>query len=292
MLASLLLLCRPKQWAKNLLVFAAILFTGRWSEPRTLGAAVLAFVAMCLVSSAIYAVNDVRDAEADRTHPRKRLRPVASGLVAPGVALGWAILLLLAGFAISYGFGPPAWFVLGAYLGVQALYQVWLKAVVLADVFAVAAGFVMRAAFGAAAISATISPWLLFCTGALALMLGFGKRRADLSFATGPSSRGTAKYPKAGLDALVVLSACTAAIAYGIYSIDSSTAARYPALLLTTPWVVYGIARYVLRVFSDDDVGEPADLLYGDPHIVVSVLLFLASAVIALTWTSTPLVRP
>lgn len=291
MLASLFVLCRPKQWAKNLLVFAALLFTGRWADAQSLGPAVLAFVAMCLVSSAIYAVNDVRDAETDRTHPRKRLRPVASGRVAPGVALGFALILLLAGVAIAATLGPPAWLVLGAYLGVQALYQSGLKAVVLADVFAVAAGFVLRAVFGAASISASISPWLLFCTGALALMLGFGKRRSDAAHASGASAGG-ARYPKAGLDALVVMSACTAAIAYGIYSIDSTTAARYPALLLTTPCVVYGIARYVLRVFSDDDVGEPADLLYGDPHIVFSIVAFLIAAVVALTWAPSTILRP
>jgi 4-hydroxybenzoate polyprenyltransferase len=284
-------LCRPRQWTKNLLVFAALLFTGRWDEPAAAGASLLAFAAMCLVSAGIYAINDARDAAADRLHPRKRLRPVAAGKVSPAAAVAFGLGLIAAGGALTTLLGPEGLLVMGAYLAVQALYQVSLKAVVLADVFAVAAGFVLRAALGAAAIQALISPWLLFCAGALALMLGFGKRRADAALLGDARPAGTAHYPLPALDALVVLSACTAAIAYGIYSIDSPAAARNPGILLTTPFVLYGIARYVMRVAGNDDVGEPADLLLTDRHIMVSLVLFVAAAVAAVRGLQVPLME-
>ncbi|MBN9503861.1 MAG: hypothetical protein BGO01_07125 [Armatimonadetes bacterium 55-13] len=291
MIAHILLL-RPKQWTKNLLVFAALLFVGAFRDVAMVQLSVLAFIAMCLASSTVYVFNDLRDIERDRKHPRKCKRPLAAGLVKPSVAVVIGIVCLVSSLLLAWYVGRAALGIIAIYLVIQGLYNNWLKNVAVADVFCIGLGFVLRAVLGAAALRVEISGWLLFCTGALALMLGFSKRRNEfITMGDGGETRESlSDYTRPALDALVSIFACGAAICYGIYSLESPTARKYPGLILTSLFVFYGIARYVLIVFSKNEGGEPETLLYKDPHILMSVILFILTSILALSGFRIPLV--
>lgn len=289
-----LLLLRPHQWTKNLLVFAALIFTARFRETDAVVRTLMAFMGMSFLSSSVYVFNDLRDAAEDRLHPKKRKRPIASGAVAPSTAMVAAALCLVVAGAFMYALGKPAMAIGLAYLVLQVLYVYKLRQVAVADVFLIATGFVLRAGLGAAAIDAKVSGWLLLCTGALALMLGFSKRRSEFirSGESRTQSRASlAQYSKASLDSFVTLCACGSTLCYGLYALESPTAHRFPGIVLTVPFVVYGVFRYLLLVFSNDDGAEPEVLLFRDPHLLMSLLLFLASAGLAVSGMSLPLLE-
>ncbi len=291
---AILALLRPKQWSKNLLVFAAFIFAGKFSDPDSTRLVLMAFAAMCLASSSIYVFNDLIDVKRDREHPTKKNRPIASGKVSVPVAVGIGVLTLGGSLAIANLINTSSTVIILVYLALQVAYNAFLKRTPIADVFCIATGFILRAVVGAAAIWVPISGWLLFCTGALALMLGFAKRRNEFLIQgenRTASRESLAGYSKPVLDALVVMTATGAAMCYGIYSIDSATAAKYPGLVLSSFFVFYGIARYVLLIFSKDEGGEPADILFKDPHVLGSVVLFLASAVFAVSGGKIPLIE-
>lgn len=287
-----LLLLRPKQWSKNLLVFAAILFTGGFASGEKTTDALLAFVALCFASSAIYVLNDLLDIEKDRLHPKKRNRPLASGAVPPPIA--WifvpTLVLLALGLALLWVNLATAVLV-AAYLVLHAVYNLGMKHTAVADVFAISLGFVLRAVVGAAAIDVRISGWLLFCTGSLALMLGYGKRRQEY-LANGEDPGLTRKslndYSVSALDALLVMSAATAAMSYGIYAINSHTAQQFPALVFTSVPVIYGISRYILVAFTGEESAEPESLLFSDRHILLSVIVFVGLAAFAMSGFQVP----
>ena len=287
-----LMLLRPKQWTKNLLVFAALLFVGGFHDSGQTLLALAAFAAMCLVSSATYIANDIRDVDRDRRHPRKRMRPIASGNVRVPAAAGVAIFCLVAGLVLGFWIGPAAIVMIVAYLVLQIAYNAFLKQIPVADVFTIAVGFVLRAVLGAVAIDVRISGWLLFCTGALALLLGFSKRRNE--FLTIPEANSTreslAHYTRSSLDILVAIFAGASAMCYGVYCLESETAKKFPGLIITSIFVFYGIARYVLIVFSKDEGAEPETLLYRDRHLLLSVVLFVVSAVLAINGLEVPFI--
>jgi 4-hydroxybenzoate polyprenyltransferase len=285
-------LLRVKQWSKNLLIFAAYIFSFTKDHAQTIVFALAAFFAMSLVSSSTYIVNDWRDVEKDRAHPKKRFRPIAAGLVSVPTALTVAVCCLLGGLGIAGWLGKDSLIIVLVYLILQVFYNLKLKKVPVADVYIIATGFVLRAALGAAAIHVTISGWLLFCTGALALMLGFGKRRSEFvsqGEAAGASRDSLVYYNLAALDALVVMFACAAAMCYGIYSLQSATQIKFPALPITSPFVFYGITRYVLLVFIGNQGGEPEDMLFRDRHILTTIVLFLAAAAICVSGMRLPI---
>lgn len=293
---ALVRLLRVKQWTKNLLVFAAWIFTGSaLHDSSTAPRVLVAFFAMCFVSSATYVFNDVADVERDRAHPKKRLRPIASGAVSIPLAVILAVVLMGLGLAGGFGLTHTTGFVLVAYLALQVLYNAGLKRAPVADVFTISLGFILRAALGAAAISVTISSWLLFCTAALALMLGFAKRRSEFiqqGEARAMSRESLAGYTRSALDALVIMFACGAALCYGVYAVESTTAQKYPGLILTSLFVFYGISRYVLVVFSQDEGGEPETLLFKDRHILFSIAMFVLTALLAMSGLHLPLLEP
>jgi 4-hydroxybenzoate polyprenyltransferase len=275
-LPAILRLLRPKQWAKNLLVFAAALFTADLSRP-SFQQALIAFAAMCLVSSATYVLNDALDAPRDRLHDRKKHRPIASGQVPVGLAAILGILLAAGAATLGWMLGPPSLAVLGTYAGLQVLYNVYVKQVPIADVFLIAIGFMLRAVLGATAIRVPMSGWFLFCTCALALMLGFSKRRDEL-MRYGPDSQARASlsgYSQQVLDILVTVFAVASMLSYGIYSIESRTAMAHPALAITTLFVWYGVCRYLYLVFHRKAGEEPEAILFSDGHIFISVALFV-----------------
>ena len=284
---ALLASMRPRQWIKNGFVFAALIFAGKLSSPMSVWRSVAAFVLFCLLSSAIYLTNDVADREADRQHPLKATRPIASGrLTVPAALTAAAVLLacsLAASLALNLSFGLIA---LG-YVVLQAAYTWYLKHLVLIDVFAIAGGFVLRAAGGAAAISVSISPWLYLCTILLSLFLGFGKRRSELllldSAAVG-HRRNLDEYTAPLLDDLINIVAGATIMAYSLYTFFAAAVPANHAMMITIPFVLYGVFRYLLLVHRSDVAGSPEEAVYRDPMLLGDLVLWAvtAAAILAL----------
>ena len=284
-LAKLLHLIRIRQWTKNIFVLAAFVFTRGWEDLTHVGGIVLAVVAMCFVSSATYVFNDIADVEKDRLHPRKKQRPIAAGTVTVANAKLIAVALLALGLVLGYLASPATVLVLGIYMAIQIAYNLGLRNRAVIDVGCIAAGFVIRVILGAVAISAQVSGWILLCTATVALMIGFGKRRHEFmpkSELGGETRKSLADYTQQSLDVLVAMSATCAAMSYSVYSIESPTAHAYPELILTTPWVLYGICRYLIIVFGTGETGEPESLVLGDKQLLVVFGGYAISAVLAL----------
>ncbi len=291
---SIFRLLRVKQWAKNLLVFAAPLFSGIAGHSQYLLPAFGAFMAMSLACSSTYICNDLIDIDRDRQHPTKQFRPLASGAISRPLGIGFGVVCLVGGLIVAALLGKACLAIVLVYLVLQVLYNWRLKRMPIADVYTIAIGFVLRATLGAAAIKVSMSGWLLFCTGGLALMLGFAKRRHEF-ISQGEdrvvSRESLAHYSKSALDALVCICAAGAAMCYAIYTIESKTAHKYPAIILTSAFVFYGITRYVLLVFMLDEGGEPTDVLFRDKHIIFSVVGFVVVAIVALSGVNIPLLE-
>lgn len=276
---------RPKQWSKNLLVFAGILFAAKLGDAHRWLEAVTAFVAFCAASSAAYLVNDVLDANADRLHPVKRNRPIARGEFSPGGALAIAAVLSVGALVIVGAFDWLSVAYLGAFLVLQGAYSVRLKHVVLIDVMAIGGLFVIRAAAGAEVVDVPISPWLLVCTALLALFLAFAKRRAELVLVGAEETPGRPVlegYSLALVDQLVSIVAASAVIAYSLYTF---TARDSHAMMATIPFVLFGIFRYLLLIHRHDLGEEPENVLLTDVPIILTVAGWAATAAIILLVT-------
>src|SRR5215211_564447 len=232
---------RPAQWLKNGVVFAGLVFGGKLLEPAAVASATLAALAFCLLSSGFYLVNDVRDRDADRLHPVKRLRPVPAGDLAPGTAVFAGVVLVVLAIAGSALLSRDLSLVFLAYASLMAAYNLGLKEVVIVDVFAIAAGFVLRAVGGAIAVDVSISPWLLMCTMLLALLIAFGKRRHE--FLSLPEARNHRQnlehYTLPLLDQCVAITAMGSLLVYGLYTFDAESVPRDHRLMLTIPLVAY-----------------------------------------------------
>jgi len=278
-------LLRPKQWTKGAVVLAAPIFSNRFLEGSDLLKIFLALVSISAMSSCAYVFNDFIDQDRDRAHPVKKFRPIASGEISKNQAIVTGILLAIIAFSAISSVGRSATLLIILYAVLQILYNLWLKDIPVTDVFIVSIGYVIRAMLGAAAVVVPISGWLLFCTGALALLVGFGKRRAE--FVLNQGSHAITRevltgYTREVLDIFLVLSAAGAAMSYGIYSLISDTAHKHPALILTSIWVLYAIYRYVYLVVAKNEGGEPESLFLKDPHLIASIILFLIFAIAAL----------
>ena len=279
---------RPKQWIKNGLVFAGVIFAGTLSDPRALGRAGLGFLAFSLLSGAVYLFNDLRDVEADRQHPKKRLRPIAAGRMSTGAAwTGLGVVLALA-VALSWLLGP--WFAAtaAAYLGLNLAYSLGLKHVVLVDVMAIATGFVLRAIAGVELLrplrpDVELSPWLLVCTFFLALFMACGKRRQELLHQEESGAEARRRvllaYNAPFLDTLVTVCAATTLVSYAIYTIWPGTVEKFhtTGLLWTVPFVTYGVFRYLWLTRVTDEGEDPSTTLMTDRPLLIDVLLWLAT---------------
>jgi 4-hydroxybenzoate polyprenyltransferase len=262
---------RPRQWLKNLLLFAGIVFAAELRDPTRWLEAVAAFGAYCAASSAAYLVNDLRDAEADRQHPVKRRRPIARGELGPRAAVALSGVLAVAALALGAALGPASVGCLLGFAGLQAAYTLCLKHVVLVDVLVIAALFVIRAAAGAIAVDVRISPWLLVCTALLALFLALGKRRAELVLVGADRTPGRVVlqgYSLALVDQLLAAVAGATIVAYAVYTV---TARDSYALVATVPFVVFGLFRYLQLLHRHDAGEEPENVLLGDLPILVTV---------------------
>ena len=275
---------RPRQWTKNLAVFAAIVFSGNLFDPRLLSITALAFVSFCLVSSSLYALNDVLDAEKDREHPVKRDRPVASGRMSKSIALMISAVLLVFGVALGFVVGLPFLAVLAGYLVLQLLYVFALKNIAIVDMLAIAAGFVLRAVAGAFAIAVPVSPWLILCTGLLALFLAAAKRRHELVLLRELSVGHRpvlAEYSAELLDSFMVTLSAATVTSYALYTFFETRAPNH-LMMLTIPFVIYGVLRYQMLVLSKGSGGRPEDVLLGDGPILTDIVLWMLSAVAVL----------
>jgi 4-hydroxybenzoate polyprenyltransferase len=274
---------RPRHWVKNLFLFAPALFSGRIADAAVMLTVSGGFVAFCLAASAIYLFNDVVDRERDRHDPAKRLRPLAAGLLSVRAALAVATVLL--GAAAVLAAAAPAAFalLLGAYVANNLLYSLWIKNKVIADVISIAAGFVIRILAGAVLVDVQASHWLIVCTFTLALLLGFGKRRAELRFAE-TARPVNVSYSDEKLDHMISVSAAMAMVTYCLYALSPENIARYGGdyFVYTVPFVVYGVFRYVNKI-QEGRAKDPVHLLYSDPVSMVNVMIWLGvSAAIVL----------
>lgn len=287
MIAGLIQSMRPKQWVKNLLVFAALIFSENLFDLIRLLQTLSAFVAFCLASGAVYIVNDLVDCENDRSHPQKSKRPIASGRVGIGPAIATAVvsvlLALTGGFWLDWRFGA----LLAGYLAMQLAYSLWLKKVVVLDVMIVAAGFAIRAVSGTFVVHVRLSPWLFVCTILLALFLAIAKRRHELVNLEGGgvSHRSVlGQYSQTLLDQMIAVATSATVIGYCLYTIAPETVAKFGTsnLILTVPFVLYGIYRYLYLVYRQEQGGAPEKVLFTDPPLFISVLLWLASTIAVL----------
>jgi 4-hydroxybenzoate polyprenyltransferase len=276
---------RPRQWTKNLLLFAGIIFAAKIGDGARWLEALAAFAAYCAASSAAYLANDVRDAEHDRAHPVKRSRPIARGELSPRTALAFAALLLALAFVLVVPLGGPSFAFLAGFLVLQVAYTLRLKHVVLIDVMTIAGLFVVRAAAGAAGVHVRISPWLLLCTALLALFLALAKRRGELVLVGAEATPGRPVlqgYSLALVDQLVAVVAACTVIAYSLYTF---TARDSKALMVTIPFVVFGVFRYLLLIHKQDLGEEPEEVLLRDVPILVCIAAWAMCAAIILLVT-------
>ncbi len=276
---------RPRQWTKNLLLFAGLLFAEKLGDLPRVWLNLLAFLSFCLISGAVYIYNDLRDVEEDRLHPRKRHRPIASGKLPVAVATWWMLSAALLGLVLAFWIRPAFGGLAIAYLALSLVYSLGAKYIVILDVFLIAAGFVLRALAGAVAIDVHISGWLLACTTMLSLLLGFCKRRHELVLLgeEAVNHRATlGEYSVVLLDQFIAIASSATIITYALYTIQSATAAQHENLKYTIPLVMYGVFRYLYLVYRKDLGGAPEQVLLEDRGIQATILLWIAVAVWAI----------
>lgn len=278
-LPPLLALLRPRQWYKNAVLFIALVFSGNLGTLALWRPASVAFAAFCLLSSAVYAVNDVLDAPRDRMHPRKKNRPVASGQVSPTFALGVALVLAGGGLAILWLVAPLAFLLGTAYLVLQAFYNGLLKHLVLWDAIAVAIGFVIRALAGAAAIGVRATEWLVACTFLFALYLALAKRRHELMLAQDDPKALESRpilgnYTVPFVEQSMNMSATLLLAAYSLYTFFGADS----WMMFTIPFAIYGVFRYSYLVHRRD-LGDEAEMVLRDRATLVNAGLWLATIV-------------
>lgn len=277
--ANLIVSLRPDQWTKNLIVFAALIFAVKLLDPAALALASAAFLIFCVLSGCVYLINDVSDREADRQHPLKRLRPIASGALSTSTALTWAIGLSVAALAAAYVLQPLFGLVAASYLALFVLYTYRLKHVVILDVMSIAIGFVLRALAGGLVIGVPVSDWLLVCTVLGALFLGLAKRRHEITMLGDGASghrRILEEYDPYLLDQMIAIVAAATLVVYVIYCASPETAQRFGTqlLVLTTPFPIYGIFRYLYLVHRKHGGGSPSDMLLRDRPLLSCVALW------------------
>jgi 4-hydroxybenzoate polyprenyltransferase len=236
-----------------------------------------------MLSGAGYVVNDILDSERDRVHPSKRKRPIASGRLGIHAAWSFAALLALAGTSASFVLDPGFGCVSVFYLAITLAYSTVLKQIVLLDVLTVAAGFVLRAAAGAAVIGVAISPWLFICTILIALFISLAKRRDELECLQGKAAdhrSSLAEYSVPFLDQLINITASSTIMAYALYTFFSQTGTEHPYLMATLPFVIYGIFRYILLVHNGKGTGSPELLIISDRPLLADIILWAAACAV------------
>jgi len=284
MLAAIFVSMRPRQWVKNLFVFAGLIFAQRLFSPAA-WLALAAFAIFCGLSGAIYLFNDVADRERDRLDPRKRMRPIAAGRLAVGVAIGTGVVLVMGGLVLAALLSRAFFLTAFAYVILLIAYSAWLKHIVIVDVLVVAGGFVLRAVAGAVVIGVEMSGWLLICTILLALFLALGKRRYEYLALDQDAVRHRpilAEYSPALLDQMIAVVTASTVTAYALYTMSPETVAKFHTRWLpaTLPFVLYGIFRYLYLVYQRRLGGNPSELLLSDRALLVNTICWICAVLL------------
>jgi 4-hydroxybenzoate polyprenyltransferase len=280
-------LLRPRQWTKNLLLFAALVFAKELFDAKSVFLASLGFAAFCLASSSVYIVNDLLDAELDRRHPGKRNRPIASGAISPGRAAAVAAVLTAASLALAFWLAPAFGMAAVLYVGLSHFYSLVGKNVVILDVLLIAVGFVIRAIAGALVIAVPISDWFILCTAFLALFLATSKRKAELvtlKEEAGNTRPVLERYTETSLNTYTAVTMAATLICYGLYVLDFQEQAGSDSrlLMLTFPAVIFGVFRYHHLAETTGMGDRPEEVLLRDRPIQLCALVFALAAVTAL----------
>jgi 4-hydroxybenzoate polyprenyltransferase len=277
-------LARPQQWIKNAFVLPGLIFGHALGDPPTVVAALMATFAFCLMSSAVYAMNDVFDRERDREHPDKRQRPLASGEMVTTEAVAFGFLLGLAGLALGYAAGPAVAVILAVYALINLGYSLGLKRVPVVDVFIIAAGFMLRILAGTVGIGIGPSRWLLLCGLLVTLFLGFAKRRAELLRLADDAGKHRPvldSYTESFLDGAILVCATGMLFAYGFYTVAPDTLAQHGTdLVLTLPFVLFGTFRYLFLLRHRGGGGDPSNELLDDRWLLGSAAGWAATVVL------------
>ncbi len=280
---ALVFAMRPVQWAKNFFIFAALVFDRQLSLTLTIPflRTLAGFFIFCLLSGAVYLINDIADIEADRLHPEKRYRPIASGRLPASVALAAAGVILIFILPLSFSLSPAFTVVLATYLVQNLLYSKWIKHIPILDVFFIAVGFVLRVAAGVTLIEvARFSPWLYVVTTLGALFVGFGKRRAELGLLAGEANstrRVLSGYSLPMLDQYLTIVSATTIMAYSLYSFSAPNLPPNHTMMLTIPFVIYGIFRYLYLIQMCGSGSAPEDIMLHDRPLQLTMFLWMAS---------------
>jgi len=282
---------RPRQWIKNVIVFAALLFSRKLTDLEAVSHAAIAFLLFCATSGAVYIVNDLFDAENDRRHPTKALRPIASGALGTVPALVAVVLLFTASIMAGFILSPPFGAVLLIYAALNLVYSFWLKEVVIIDVMVIASGFVLRAVGGGLVLNVAISTWLIMCTILLSLFLAFCKRRQELEMLDRAHEHRSIlrEYSVEFLDQMIGVVTASTVVAYMFYTVSPEVELRLGThyLYLTVPFVLYGIFRYLYLVHQRGVGGNPTQALLADRPLLLDVALW-GITVITLLYVARP----
>ena len=270
---------RPAQWAKNLFVLAPLVFGDLLLNERAALRALLALLAFCCASSAVYLINDLRDREEDRRHPLKCRRPLAAGTLGVPAAVTAVIALIAAALALAVWLGLPFSTILGAYLLLNVLYTLWFKHMVILDVMSISLGFVLRVEAGAQATGVEVSRWLFLCTTFLALFLAFSKRRHEITLLAGAASGQRPvldHYSPAFLDQMINVVTASSVVAYALYAVSPETVQKYHTqdLVYTIPLVLYGIFRYLYLMYQRPGERNPTEAILRDPPFLINIVLW------------------
>ncbi|MEP7135600.1 MAG: decaprenyl-phosphate phosphoribosyltransferase [Chloroflexota bacterium] len=289
MLTALIKAMRPRQWTKNGFVFFALIFDKQLFHPAAFLKTLEGFFLFCLISSAVYLLNDIADVEADRQHPEKKNRPIASGKLPLNVAWSAAFVLVLVALPVAYFLAPTLAGILTIYLSINILYSRWLKHVPVLDVMIVSAGFVLRVAAGVALITVErFSPWLYVITTLFSLYIGLGKRRAEMTLleqGAGSHRKVLDGYTLPLLDQYITIVSGTTIVTYSLYTFTAPNLPPNHTMMLTIPFVVYGIFRYLQLIQTGHAAGAPDEVALKDRPLQVTVLLW-GLAVIAVFYLS------
>ena len=287
MIKDIIQAMRPHQWTKNFFVYAALIFSQNILNLPLLLKTTIAFSAFCLISSALYIFNDLKDLEEDKLHPLKSKRPIASGKIKKSTAILMIVVLGLLGFSSALTLNKNYFIIILVYFLIQMAYSIKLKHVVILDVFVVALGFLIRVVAGGLAIEVSLSSWLLICTILLALFLALSKRRHELVLLEDVASDHRPileEYSPYLLDQMIAVVTASTVIAYCLYTISEETVTKFGTtnLIFTVPFVLYGIFRYLYLIHQRSEGGSPEALIIKDKPLLIDIFLWIATAVIIL----------
>ncbi|MFH1692443.1 MAG: decaprenyl-phosphate phosphoribosyltransferase [Candidatus Omnitrophota bacterium] len=279
LIKSIFLSLRPRQWIKNIAVFAGLIFSQNFFDVQKVWLVVMAAFIFCIASSSIYLINDSLDAEQDKLHPHKKHRPIASGRLRVAAALSIAVVLLTFSATAAFMLDTGFFFLLALYLIIETLYSLYWKHIVIIDLFCIAAGFLLRVLAGAVVISVPISNWLFICTTFLSLFLALGKRRSEFVLLEGSAREHRqvlANYSLVFIDQLISIVTAATIFSYALYTFSPETVAKFNTrnLEYTVIFVVYGIFRYLYLIYQKKMGGAPERLLFADKPLLINLFLY------------------